>query len=97
MGAMGEAPKGFYGSLGVTNGIDFNLGLGYADEKTATDTLNMVKPMLGMVKGRLGPAGDLVDKLKMATSGADLTVALELTSADIEKLKALAGPMLGGM
>ncbi len=97
MGAMGDAPKTFYGSVGVTSGINFNLGVGYADEKTATETLNMVKPMLGMAKGQLGPAADLVDKLKMATSGADLTVALELTDADIEKLKALAGPMLGGM
>ncbi len=97
MGAMGEAPKGFYGSVGVSGGIDFNLGLTYADEKTATETLNMVKPMLGMAKGPLGPAADLLDKLKMATSGADLTVALKLTDADIDKLKDSAGSILGGM
>ncbi len=97
MGAMGAAPKGFYGSIGFTDGIDFDLGVTFADAKSAEETLNMAKPMLGMAKGQLGPAGDIVDKLQMATKGADMTVGLKLTDADVEKLKALAGPMLGGM
>jgi len=96
-GAMGAAPKGFYGSIGFTDGIDFDLGVTFADAKAAEETLNMAKPMLGMAKGSLGPAGDIVDKLEMATKGADMTVGLKLTDADVEKLKALAGPMLGGM
>ncbi len=96
-GAMGAAPKGFYGSIGFTDGIDFDLGVTFADAKAAEETLNMAKPMLGMAKGQLGPAGDIVDKLQMATKGADMTVGLKLTDADVEKLKALAGPMLGGM
>ena len=96
-GAMGAAPTGFYGSIGFTDGLDFDLGVTFADAKSAEETLNMAKPMLGMAKGQLGPAGDIVDNLKLATKGADMTVGLKLTEADIEKLKALAGPMLGGM
>ncbi len=97
MGAMGAAPKGFYGSIGFSTGVDFDLGVTFADAKSAEETLNMAKPMLGMAKGQLGPAGSLVDKLELATKGEDLTVGLTLTDADIETLKGLAGPMLGGM
>ncbi len=97
MGAMGAAPKGFYGSVAFSSGVDLNLGVTFADAKSAEETLNMAKPMLGMAKGQLGPAGSLVDKLELATKGADLTVGLKLTDADVDTLKGLAGPMLGGM
>tara|TARA_R110002096_G_scaffold433381_2_gene651988 strand:- start:29681 stop:30712 length:1032 start_codon:yes stop_codon:yes gene_type:complete len=94
---MGAAPKGFYGSLGFADGLDFNLGVTFADAKSAEETLNMAKPLLSIGKSKLGPAADIVDNLKLATNGADMTVGLKLTEADIAKLKTLAGPILGGM
>ncbi|MCP4446513.1 MAG: hypothetical protein GY811_14380 [Myxococcales bacterium] len=97
MGAMGTAPKALYGSVGFTDGVDFALGVTFADAKSAEDTLNMAKPMLGLAKESLGSAADIVDKLKLATSGADMTVSLKLTDADVNKLKALAGQMLGSL
>ncbi len=97
MGAMGAAPKGFYGSIGFSDGIDFALGMSFADAAAAEQTLGMAKSMLPMAKGPLGPAGDILDKLQLATKDADMTIGLKLTDADVEKLKGAAGGILGGM
>lgn len=95
MGAMGQTPTGLYGSVGLTKGLDFDMGVSFADAAAATATLNMAKPFLGMAKSQLGSNADLVDKLKMETAGADLVLSISLSEADLEKLQAMAGPMMG--
>jgi len=96
-GSVGAAPKGVYGSVGLTGGLDIAMGLIFPDAKAATNTLNMAKPMMGMAKGSMGPAGALIDKVLLAVEGSDLTVKLKLSEADLKQLKDLAGPMFGGM
>ena len=48
-----------------------------------------------MAKSQLGSNADLVDKLKMTTEGADLVLSISLNEADLAKLQAMAGPMMG--
>lgn len=95
MSAMGQTPTGLYGSIGLTTGLDFDMGVSFVDAAAATATLNMARPFVGMAKSQLGPNAYLVDKLKMVTEGADMVLSISLTEADLEKLQAMAGPMMG--
>jgi hypothetical protein len=92
---MGAKPLGFYGNLGFAEGLQVDVGLRFGTAEEASQLLEKVKPMLGVAKGQLGPAGKLVDKLQLAAADKDMTVKLSLSNADLEQLQQLAGPMLG--
>lgn len=96
MASMGDQPKALYGSVGFEAGIQLAVGVTFADEKAAAATLSKIKPMLGQAKVFMGPAAGLIDKVQLATTGADLTFGLNLTEAEVKQLSSTAGAMLPG-
>lgn len=91
------APQGLYGSLDFKSGLGLDLGVRFASADEAAGAKEKVMPMIGQMKPMLGPAAAMVDKLKVATSGNDMTVNLNLTNKDMEQMQQMLGPMMGGM
>lgn len=96
LGQLGQTPAGLYGSLGLATGLDLDVGVIFSDAKAATSTLNKAKPFLALARAKLGANAALLDKLELATAGADMVMSLELSEMDLDTLQAMAGPMLGG-
>jgi hypothetical protein len=93
---LGVAPKGLYGSLDFTDGLGVNLGARFGSAEEATGAKDKVGPMLQQFKPMLGPAGAMVDKVKLAASGNDMTINLNLSNQDLEQMQQMLGPMMGG-
>lgn len=93
---LGERPTGLYGSLGLANGLDLDVGVSFESAKAATSILGKVKPFLSIARAQLGVNAALLDKLELATVGADMVMALKLSDVDLETLQALAAPMMSG-
>ncbi len=94
---QGKALSGVFGGLGFQAGVEIAIGIEFVSESDASAAKGQIDMILPMAKGSIGPAGALLDKVKIATSGKDLTVDIALTSKDLEMIKNMAAPMLGGM
>jgi hypothetical protein len=95
MASMGSQPKALYGSVGFSDGIQFSLGVSFADEAAAKATLTQATSMMGMAKGSLGPLANLVDKVQMATDGPDLKIALDMNKEEVDQLSNMASMFSG--
>ncbi len=94
---QGKEPTAFYGAVGFDKGIELAVGATFKTAEEAASLKAEMEQLLPMGKGMLPAAGPIIDKVKIGNAGNDLTIALELTEADIETLKKAAGPMMGGM
>ena len=95
--AEGKAIAGVFGGIGFEKGIEIALGAEFANEADVTAAKAKIDGILPMGKMMAGPAAPLLDKVKIAVSGKDLTINIDLTEADLTILTQMAGPLLGGM
>jgi hypothetical protein len=94
---LGIAPKGLYGSLDFKSGLGLAFGARFASAEEATGAKDKVTPMLQQFKPMFGPAGAIIDKVKLGATGNDMTINLNLSDQDIQQLQQSLGPMMGGM
>lgn len=92
MAAVGNTPEGVFGSLGIAEGLTFDGGMTFADEKAAAATLKIANTQIEGVKGMPG-VGGLVKNLKMSIKDSDLLFNLILSKAELEQLIGMAKMM----
>jgi hypothetical protein len=93
MASLGSAPKGLYGSVGFSDGIQLALGVTFEDENAARTMLGSATAMMGMAKGPQGPLGKLsglIDKVQLSTEAADLKVSLDMNKQEVDELSNMA-------
>ncbi len=95
--AEGKEISGVFGGVGFEKGIEIALGAEFANEADVTASKAKLDQIIPMGKMMAGPAAPLLDKVKIAASGKDLTINIDLSEADLTILTQMAGPMLGGM
>lgn len=95
--AEGKAIAGVFGGIGFEKGIEIALGAEFVNEADVAGAKAKIDQLLPMGKMMAGPAAPLLDKIKIAAAGKDLTINIDLSEADLATLTQLAGPMLGGM
>ncbi len=89
MGPMaGNAPSHFYMSMNVTSGVSGKIGLRFESEEKAKGTMTMAQGLLAMAKGSPEAAqfADIIDAVKFEHSGTEITVSVELSAEQIDKL-----------
>jgi hypothetical protein len=89
---MGFKPKAVYGSVNVTDGltVDLRVRLGSSDE--ASQLVNLAKGQTSSPQVK-----QFFDKLDVTGDGADVKVAVAMSSAKLQQVIQLAGGALGGL
>jgi hypothetical protein len=86
---MGIKPKAVFGSINVTDGLTL-------DVRVRLDSADQAAQMANMARGQAQAMMSMVDKLDITNEGADVKVALILSTQKLQGLIKQFGGMLGG-
>jgi hypothetical protein len=90
--------KGYYASVKMADGLGIDAGMRFDTPENAKAALAMATSQLQQGKAMLPPAlQSVVDKTKLGNAANDVSLQLQLSTADLQAIGAALGPMLGGM
>jgi hypothetical protein len=87
--ALGIRPRALFGSIGLASGLSLTGRVRLASPDEATQLAALGQGQLGMFKA-------MADRVDLGTTGADVTVRVDMTAAQVDSLsRLLLGSMLG--
>lgn len=87
LSALGVRPRALLGSVHLADGLSLagRMRLGTPDEATQ---------LASLAQGQLGAVQAMVDKIELAADGADVTLRVDMTTAQVDSLARLVLPMV---